>query len=68
MGLDPALVKAIKANLAGTSSTELLHLLQVRDLRQWSEEAFAAAQELLDDRTQGRAAEPQPNPLQVPQF
>jgi hypothetical protein len=62
MALDAAAVKAIKTNLAGTPSAELRHMLQVRDMSRWSEEAFAAAQELLDDRAQGRASEPQPNP------
>jgi hypothetical protein len=65
MALDSALVKAIKANLAGTPSAELREVLQVRDLSQWSEEAFAAAQEVLDDRAQGRATEPEPLPLPV---
>jgi hypothetical protein len=38
-------------------------MLQVRDLSRWSEEAFTAAQEVLDDRAQGTAPEPQPHPV-----
>lgn len=63
MALDHALVKVIKANLAGTPAAELRDMIQVRDLSLWSEEAFAAAQEVLDDRAQGRATEPIPPPV-----
>ncbi|CAN5218093.1 hypothetical protein BH10PLA2_BH10PLA2_20380 [soil metagenome] len=60
MVIDSAIVRTIKANFAETPSAELVHMLQVRDMSKWSEEAMAAAQEVLDDRTQGRAFEPQP--------
>jgi hypothetical protein len=66
MTLDPGTVKTIKGNLAGTTSDELREILKHRDASRWSDEAFAAAQELLDDRAQGRAKEPLLNPLPPP--
>src|SRR5262245_60336152 len=66
MALDPRTVKAIKDNLARTPSEELRRMLKHRDGRRWSDEAFAAAEQLLDDRARGEAREPVPGPVPPP--
>lgn len=62
MALNPQLVKSIKTTFARHSSDELRKILQERDGNTYSDEAFAAAEELLNERAQGTAKEPPPPP------
>ncbi len=58
MGLNRKLVETVKGHFAQKSTAELQDIARVRDLERWSEEAFAAAEEVLADRAAGRAKEP----------
>jgi hypothetical protein len=58
--VNPKLVKSIKLRLAEQTSDELRKMVEERDVDQYSDEAFVAAQELLDERTRGEAQEPAP--------
>ncbi|HEY2785130.1 MAG TPA: hypothetical protein VGJ05_09165 [Fimbriiglobus sp.] len=60
MSIDPALVRSIKRNLAEKTSDELRQLLVVRNRAEFSDEAFVAAEELINDREKGVGKEPPP--------
>ncbi len=63
MALNTQLVKTIKANFADKTTDELRLMIEQRDHSQYSEEAFAAAQEVLEERQAGKAPEPQAPPV-----
>jgi hypothetical protein len=63
---DAGLVQSIKRTLAEQSSDELRKMLNERDEGQYSEEAFLAAQELLDARARGQQREPPTKPPPPP--
>ena len=69
MTADATMVKNIKENFAAKRSDELKQIIQLQDRDRWSEEAFIAARELLQDRLDGIADEP-PEPAlpQPPKF
>jgi len=58
MSLDPNLIKRIRSNFESLSSDELQRIANGRDTSQWSEEAFEAARQLLNERSKGIALEP----------
>jgi hypothetical protein len=58
MTLDRQLIDSIKEHFVRKSAAQLQQILQAHDLVRWSEEAFAAAREVLDERATGRAPEP----------
>jgi hypothetical protein len=58
VGLDRRLVEAIKLSLAGLSADQLRELQDRHDTTRYSDEAFAAARELLAERAAGRPAAP----------
>lgn len=58
MPLNPQLIATIKLNFANLSSEELQGILTKRDESQWSDEAFEAARQLLEERDTGTAREP----------
>lgn len=66
MALDKRLVQSVKRNLAEQTSDQLRKMLDQHDTTQFSEEAFEAARELLQDRAEGRASEPVVDPKREP--
>ena len=64
--MDISLIQTIKLHLAEQSSGELRKMLEERDVGQFSEEAFVAAQEALDERGRGECQEPPPQPPPPP--
>ena len=58
MGVNTRLVQSIKRSFSEQPSDELRKMLEERDQGQYSEEAFVAAQEILEERTSGRSVEP----------
>jgi hypothetical protein len=58
MSLDHQLIETIKANFARKSSAQLQDIVQSNNPERWSPEAVAAAGEILQDRSAGRALEP----------
>jgi hypothetical protein len=71
MSLDRQLVETIKRHFAGKLSAQLQEVVRTNDLQRWSPEAIAAAGEVLEDRSAGRAQEPlvaekDPRPLRSP--
>jgi hypothetical protein len=58
MGLDRQLVETIKKHFAGKLSAQLQEIVRTNDQQRWSPEAIAAAGEVLQDRSAGRAREP----------
>ncbi len=60
------LVQSIKLHLAEQASDELRKMLEERDASQYSDEAFAAAREVLEERARGESREPPPKPAPPP--
>src|SRR5947199_331590 len=58
MSHDRLLIDTIKARFARKSSAQLREIVQANDQARWSPEAMVAADEVLQDRTAGRAEEP----------
>jgi hypothetical protein len=58
MTLDPKLIARVKSNFVSLTSEELQGILTKVDRSQWSDEAFEAARQLLDERSKGAAREP----------
>ncbi len=58
MPLNADLVARIKSNFKTLGSGELQAILTAQDRSQWSDEAFEAARQLLDERSKGDAKEP----------
>jgi hypothetical protein len=58
MGLNRQLVETVKTHFAQKSTAELQEIVRLKDLDRWSEEALIAADEVLAERTAGRAKEP----------
>jgi hypothetical protein len=58
VSLDRQLIDTIKEHLARQPSAELRSMMEANDRARWSDEAFAAADEVLSDRAAGRAREP----------
>jgi hypothetical protein len=56
---DRRLFDIIRANLSRKSSADLQRIAQSEDPGQWSPEAIMAASDILRDRTEGRALEPE---------
>jgi hypothetical protein len=65
MAVNQTLKKQIKLGFAQKPTAELQALLAAHDESQWSEEAFAAAADVLEDRQLGIATEPLPLPEPV---
>lgn len=58
VSLDRQLIDSIKTHFTAKSSAQLQEILRAEDRNHWSEEAFAAAREILLDRETGRAKAP----------
>ena len=58
MALNRSLINSIKEHFAKKATDELCEIVLVNDLDRWSEEAFAAAREVLAEREAGRAQAP----------
>jgi hypothetical protein len=58
MAVNRQLIDTIKKHFAGKATAQLQEIVRVRDVDRWSEEAFAAAQEVIQDREAGRAKAP----------
>jgi hypothetical protein len=67
MSRDGDLIDTIKVNFARKSSAQLLEIVLTTDDERWSQEAIAAANELLDERKAGRAEEPATPEVEAPQ-
>ena len=61
MTINAALIQQIKTRFSQKPTSELEALLTKHDASEWSEEAFAAAAEIIDERRAGKAPEPQPS-------
>jgi hypothetical protein len=58
MNLDRCLIESIKVHFSRKSTAQLHDIVDSNDQEQWSLEASSAAQEILNDRLDGRAKEP----------
>ncbi len=58
MGLDRQLVERVKVHFVQKSTADLEEIVRRKDRDQWSDEAFVAAEEVLNERAAGRGKEP----------
>jgi hypothetical protein len=58
MGLSRPRIASIKKKFAQKITPELQEIVRLHDLNRWPEEAFVAAQEILDERAARKAQEP----------
>ena len=58
MGLNRQLVDTVKYHFTKKSTADLEEIVRIKDRDQWSDEAFVAAEEVLGERSAGRAKEP----------
>jgi len=56
--VDRRQIDSVKEHFAGKSNGELQTIVKLRDRERWSDAALIAAEEVLDDREQGKASEP----------
>src|SRR5687768_9280301 len=56
--MDRRQIESIKKHFAEKSKAELQDIIKLQDRERWSDDAFVAAEEVLNDRAEGRASEP----------